>query len=64
MLQRRATGVEGVREVVVQQAADGGHVEIGETAEAAGKVGGVVTGAEDASELRVEQVLCHSTVKK
>jgi len=59
VLQGRAARVERVRRVVVEQAADGRHVEVGEAAQAAGEVGGVVARPEDAAELRVEQVLGH-----
>lgn len=58
VLQGGAPRVEGEIHVVVQQAADGRHVDIGEPHQPAGEVGGVVEGAEDASELGVKQVLC------
>lgn len=61
MLQRGAAGVEGVGEVVVQQAAEGCHVDVGEATQATGEVGWIVAGAENAAKLRVEQVLCHSS---
>lgn len=57
VLQRGAPGVEGEVHVVVQQAADGCHVDIRESHQPSRKVGGVVEGAEDASKLGVEQVL-------
>lgn len=57
MLQRGAPGVEGEIHVVVQQAADGSHVNIGEPHQPSREIRGVVEGAEDASELGVEQVL-------
>lgn len=57
VLQRGAPGVEGEIHVVVQQAADGGHVDIGEPHQPSREVCGVVEGAEDASKLGVEQVL-------
>ena len=63
MLQRGTTRVECVGMVIVQQAAEGGHVEVRVAAEAAGKIGGVVTGTKDATKLGVEQVLCHSSIK-
>lgn len=59
VLQGGAAGVEGVGQVVVQQAAQRRHVDVGESAQAPGEVGGVVTRSEDAAKLRVEQVLCH-----
>ena len=59
MLQGRAARVEGVGRVVVQEAAHGRHVDVGETTQAPGEVGGVVTRPEDAAELRVEHVLRH-----
>lgn len=64
MLQRGAARVERVPEVVIQKAADGGHVEVRETAQAPGEVGGVVACSEDAAELRVEQVLHHHPATK
>lgn len=57
MLQRSASGEEGVLQVVVQQAADGGHVDVRKAREAAGEIGGVVVGTEEAPKLRVENVL-------
>lgn len=44
-------------EVVVEQAADGGHVDVCEAGESPREVGGVVVRAEEAPELRVEDVL-------
>lgn len=49
---------EGVLEVVVEHAADGRHVDVSEARQAAGEVGGVVVGPEEAPELPVEDVLC------
>lgn len=57
MLQRGAPGVEGEIHVIVQQAADGCHVDIREPHQPSGEVCGVVEGTEDASKLGVEQVL-------
>lgn len=57
MLQWGAPWVKGVVEVIVEQAAEGGHVDVGEAAEAAGEIRGVVAGAKDAAKLRVEEVL-------
>lgn len=62
MLQRRASREEGVLQVVVEQAADGGHVDVGEAREAAREVGGVVVRPEEAPELAVEDVLGLSSV--
>lgn len=59
VLQRGTAGVEGIGEVIIQKAADRGHVDVWETAETSGEVGGVVTSPEDAAKLRVEQVLHH-----
>lgn len=64
MLQRSASWVERVREIVVEEAADGGHVEIGKTAQSAGKVGWIVARTEDAAKLGVKQVFGDSPVKK
>lgn len=58
MLQGGAPGVEGEIHVIVQQAADGGHVDVGEPHQPPREVRGVVECAEDASKLGVEQVLC------
>ena len=63
VLQRGTTRVECVGQVIVQQAADGGHVQVWVAAESAGKIGGVVTGTKDAAKLGVEQVLCHSSIR-
>lgn len=63
VLQRGAAGVEGVGEVIIQQAADGGHVDVWETTQASGEVSGVVTRPEYAAKLRVEQVLHHHPAK-
>jgi len=57
VLQRGAPGVEGEIHVIVQQTADGGHVDVGEPHQPSREVRGVVEGAEDASKLGVEQVL-------
>lgn len=63
MLQGRASREEGVLQVVVEQAADGGHVDVGEAREAAREVGGVVVRPEEAPELAVEDVLGLSSVR-
>ena len=57
VLQGSTAGEEGVLEVVVEQAADGGHVDVSEAGEAAGEVGGVVVRPEETPELTVEDVL-------
>lgn len=57
MLQRGAPRVEGEIHIIVQQAADGCHVNIREPHQPSREVRGVVEGAEDASKLGVEQVL-------
>lgn len=57
MLQWGAPGEEGVLEVVVEQAADGGHVDVREAREAAGEVGGVVVRPEETPKLSVKDVL-------
>lgn len=64
MLQRGAPRVEGEIHVVVEQAADGSHVDIREAHQPAREVRGVVEGAEDASKLGVEQVLRQRPEKK
>lgn len=63
VLQRGASREEGVLQVVVEQAADGGHVDVGEARQAAGEVGGVVVRPEEAPELAVEDVLGLSSVR-
>lgn len=63
VLQGGATRVKGVGEVIVQQTADGCHVDVREAAQATGEVGGVMAGAENATKVRVEQVLGHSSVR-
>lgn len=57
VLQGGPARVERVREVIVEQAADRGHVQVWETAQAAGEVGRVVAGTEYAAKVRVEEVL-------
>lgn len=64
VLQRCTPRVEGEIDVVVQQAADGGHVDIREPHQPSGEVRGIVEGAEDASKLGVEQVLCQRPERK
>lgn len=58
VLQRSAAREEGVLEVIVEQAANGGHVDISKARESAGEVGGVVVRPEETPELSVEDVLC------
>lgn len=58
MLQGSAPREEGVLEVVVEQAADGGHVDVGKAWETTWEVGGVVVRPEETPELTVEDVLC------
>lgn len=57
MLQGGAAREEGVLEVVVEQAADGGHVDVRKARESAGEVGGVVVRPEETPKLNVEDVL-------
>lgn len=52
-----AAWIEGVLQVVVEQAAEGGHVDVRKTREAAGEICRVVIGAEQTPELTVEHVL-------
>lgn len=56
MLQRSASGEEGVLQVIVEEAADGRHVDVRKTGEAAGEICGVVIGAEEASKLSIKDV--------
>lgn len=64
MLQGGAPGVEGKIHVIVQQAADGSHVDIREPHQPSREIRRVVEGAEDASKLGVEQVLCQRPERK
>lgn len=48
---------EGVLEVVVEHAADGGHVDVSKARKATGEVSGVVVGPEETPELPVEDIL-------
>lgn len=57
VLQGCTAWVEGEVHAVVEQAAEGGHVEVGETHKAPREVSGVVEGTEDAPKLSVEQGL-------
>ena len=63
MLQRGAAGVERVRQIIIQKTAEGVHVDVWETTQMSGEVGGVVTRPEDAAKVRVEQVLYHCPAK-
>ncbi len=56
VLQGCASGVEGVLEVIVQQTAEGRHVDVGEAGETAWEVGRVVVRAEKTTKLGVEDV--------
>lgn len=57
MLQWSTAWEKGVLEVVVKQAADGGHVDVSEARKPAREVGGVVVRPEETPELAVEDVL-------
>ena len=57
MLQGGPAREEGVLEVIVQQTAEGGHVDVSETRQAAGEVGGVVERSKETPKLAVEDVL-------
>lgn len=62
MLQGRTTGEEGVMEVIVEQTAEGRHVDVSETRQTAGEVGGVVVRPEETPKLAVEDILCLRSV--
>lgn len=64
VLQRSASWVESVREIIVQKAADRCHVEVRKTAQSTRKVGGIVARAENTAKLGVEQVFGESPEKK
>lgn len=49
---------KGVLEVVVEHAADGGHVDVSKARETTREVSGVVVGPEETPKLPVEDVLC------
>lgn len=57
MLQRGTPREKGVLEVIVEQAADGGHVDVSKAGESAGEIGGVVVRPEETPELSVKDVL-------
>ncbi len=57
VLQGSAAREEGVMEVVIEQTADGGHVDVSEAWQAAWEVGGVVVRPEETPKLTVEDVL-------
>ena len=63
MLQGGAARVEGEVHAVVEQAAEGGHVEVGEAHQPPREVGGVVEGAEDAPELSNSSALTRTIPK-
>lgn len=54
MLQRGAPGEKGEVHIIVQQAADGCHVDIREPDQSPREVSWVVEGSEDAPKLRIE----------
>lgn len=54
VLERGAARVKRERGVIVQKAAERGHVQVRETAQPPGEVGWVVAGPEDAAKLWVE----------
>lgn len=58
VLQGIAAGKKGVLEVVVEQAADGRHVDVSEAGQAAGEIRWVVIGPEETPKLSVEDVFC------
>lgn len=57
VLQGSTAREKGVLEVVVEQAADGGHVDVSKARESAREVGGVVVRPEETPELTVEDAL-------
>ena len=56
MLQWGPPGVEGMADVVVQQAAQGRHVDVGEPRQAPQEVRGVLVCAEQAPKLGLEEL--------
>lgn len=63
VLQRSTPRVKRVREIIVQKAADGGHVQVRKTAKSARKVSRIMACTEDAAKLGVEQVFGDNPVK-
>lgn len=59
VLQWGPPGVEGVADVVVQQAAQGRHVDVGEPRQAPQEVCGVLVCAEQAPKLGIEETFGH-----
>ena len=59
VLQRGPPGVEGVADVVVQQAAQGRHVDVGEPRQAPQEVRGVLVSVEQAPKLGIEETFGH-----
>lgn len=59
MLQRSAAWIECEVNVIVQETAEGSHVDVRETTQSSGEIRWVVTSSEDAAEMRVEEVLHH-----
>lgn len=57
MREDASPGVEGVVDGVLIEVGEAGRVDVGETEQPAGEVGGVVVGAEDAAEVCVEHGL-------
>lgn len=58
VLQGRPAREEGVLEVIVEHAADGGHVDVSKAGETTREVRGVVVGPEETAKLPVEDILC------
>lgn len=59
VLQWGPPGVEGMADVVVQQAAQGRHVDVGEPRQAPQEVRGVLVCAEQAPKLGIEETFGH-----
>lgn len=57
MLQGGTSWVKGVVEVIIEQTAEGSHIDIRKTAQAAREVCGIMARAKDTAKLRVEEVL-------
>lgn len=64
VLQRSTAREEGVLEVIVEQAANGGHVDVSKAWETAGEVGGIVVRPEETPKLSIEDVLCLWSAEK
>lgn len=59
MLQWSPAGVEGVADIIAEEAAQGGHVDVSKARQTPQEVCRVLVSAEQAAELGIEETLGH-----